>query len=326
MTNEVDANVEVQEITDEKLKAIRADFLKTLMTQTENLEEVKMDDISLGPWSYSKLRVLEKCPLQFYLSYILKAKLPKELLGEQDKSQTHTGSASHRILELVMQGKTVSEAYVLAKTEFVPELLTEEQWVSNVESVEYQITAFHDRMDNFKRRHKIRKIYTELRLGITRDWRPTKFFASDVFIRGVVDLVILLENGDCIVIDHKHGQPFSSGIRHNKQQLDSYLPLINFGLTPIKGATAGIHFVKDGQVIMDDFKTKDEIEGKLKTMVEFNIEGAIESTKEAGLFEHRVGSQCQWCDYKELCKAKKASGNLKPIEEKTKKFFKIQAV
>src|SRR5579859_3215148 len=181
MTTEVE-NVEVVGEVNEKLKAIRKDFLKTLNAQSDALEEVHLDDISLGPWSHSKLKVLEKCPLQFYLKYILKIKLPAELDEAQDTSLADTGSAAHKILELIFAGHTVASAYAMDKVEFVPGKLTEELWKEKIEGVEYNITQFYDRIEAFKKRHKVKKIYTELRLGVTRDWKPTKFFARDVWL------------------------------------------------------------------------------------------------------------------------------------------------
>lgn len=308
------------------LKEISQEFLKSLYLQSNALEEVKLDDISLGPWSHSKLKVLEKCPLQFYLKYILKVKLPAQLAANQDTTLADVGSAAHRILELVMVGQSIQNAYAMAKTEFVPSKLTEELWAERIDGVEFNITQFKDRIDNFKKRNKVKKVYTELRLGVTRDWKATKFFAADVWFRGVVDFVIMLENGDALILDWKYGPPAASGIRNYKQQLDSYKPMINFGLVPIKGATSGVGFIRDGEIILDEFTSKEDVEGKLRNMIEFNVEGAIESVKTDGNFAHRVGNHCKYCEFAPWCKAKKADGNLKPLEASTSKFFKIENV
>jgi len=325
MTDVVETSETTGEVN-EGLKEISKEFLESLYTQTKALEDVAMDEISLGPWSHSKLKVLEKCPLQFFLKYVLKAKIPAALAGEQDTSAADIGSAAHRILELIFKGYTVADAYAGAKKEFVPEKLSEEMWTANIETVEYNITQFKERIDSFKQRHKVKKVYTELRLGITRDWKATKFFAADVWLRGVVDFVILLDNGDAMILDWKYGPPAAGGIRNFKQQLDSYKPLINFGLVPIKGATSGVGFIKDGEIVLDQFTDKEEIEGKMKNLIEWNIEGAIESTKEAKAFEHRVGNHCKWCEFAPWCKAKKADGNLKDLEKSTSKFFEIKKV
>jgi hypothetical protein len=325
MTDVVE-NVESTGEVDDGLKEISKDFLKSLYTQSSALEEVKLDDVSLGPWSHSKLKVLEKCPLQFYLKYILKVKLPPQLAANQDTTLADVGSAAHKILELVFFGHTVANAYAMAKTEFVPSKLTEELWVERIEGVEYNITQFKDRIDNFKKRNKVKKVYTELRLGVTREWKATKFFAADVWFRGVVDFVIMLDNGDAMILDWKYGPPAAAGIRNYKQQLDSYKPMINFGLTPIKGATSGVGFIREGEIILDEFTNKEDIEGKLKNMMEFNVQGAIDSVSEDKHFAHRVGNHCKYCEFAPWCKAKKADGNLKDLEKGTSKFFEIKKV
>jgi hypothetical protein len=301
-------------------------FIKVLEAQTNALEEVGLNDISLGPWSHSKLKTLEKCPQQFFLKYVLKAKIPAALAVNQDTSAADVGSAAHKILEHVFSGHTIKIAYMLAKEEFVPSKLSEEMWVEKIESVEYNITQFKDRIDNFKRGNRVKKIYQELKLGVTRDWKPTKFFASDVWMRGIVDFVILLENGDVMIIDWKYGPPIIAGIRNYEQQLSSYKPLIHFGLIPIKGATAGVGFIREGDILLGEYTDVETIERKLKNTIEFNVEGAIESVKTMGNFGHKVNSGCQYCEYSPICKSKKADGNLKVLEKMTGKFIPIQSV
>lgn len=301
-------------------------FIQTIKEQTLALEEVGLDDISLGAWSHSKLKTLEKCPQQFYLKYVLKAKVPAALAVNQDTSAADVGSAAHKILEHVFSGHTIKTAYMLAKNEFVPGKLTEEMWTEKIIGVEYNITMFKERIDNFKRGNKVKKIYQELKLGVTRDWKPTKFYADDVWLRGIVDFVVLLENGDVMIIDWKYGPPIIAGIRNYEQQLSSYKPLIHFGLIPIKGATAGVGFIREGDILLGDYTDVEVIERKLKNTIEFNIEGAIESVKTMGKFGHIVNSGCKYCEYAPICKSKKADGNLKETEALTAKFIKIQPV
>lgn len=305
------------------LKAVSKDFLKTLYKATENVKEVKLDDISLGPWSHSKLKTLEKCPLQFFLKYVVKAKLPKELAELQDSSAADTGSAAHKILEHIFSGHEVPRAYALAKAEFVPDKLSEEMWEERIVGVEGNIISFKDRIDSFKRRHKVKKIYQEVRIGVTRDWKKTTFFAGDVWLRGVIDFVILLENGDILLIDWKYGPPANAGIRFYTQQLDSYGPLFNYGVTAIKGMTSGIGFIRDGEIILGEYKDEDAISNKLKNTVMWNIEGAIEQVKTDGKFEKKVGSHCTYCEFAPWCKSRTKGTNLKELEESTRRFIPI---
>ncbi|MNK09939.1 ATP-dependent helicase/nuclease subunit A [compost metagenome] len=305
------------------LKTVSADFLKTLYELDKKITEVKLDDVSLGPWSHSKLKTLEKCPLQFYLKYVMKAKLPPELAAEQDTSAADVGSAAHKILEHIFAGHEVPAAYALAKAEFVPEKLNEEQWQEKLVGVEMNIISFKDRIDSFRRRHKVKKIYQEVRIGVTKDWKRTTFFGKDVWMRGVIDFIVLLENGDILLIDWKYGPPAASGIRFYKQQLHSYAPLFHFGVTPIKGMTSGIGFIKDGEIILDEYKDEDDVSRKLKNEVEWNVDGAIERVKTDGKFSKTVGSQCTYCEFSPFCKSRTKGTNLKELEEGTKRFIPI---
>lgn len=308
---------------DAELEKVSDDFLKYLNEQNKKLKEVKLDDISLGPWSHSKLKVLEKCPLQFYLKYVLKAKLPDYLAANQDTLARDVGSAAHKILEHIFSGHTVPSAYALAKNEFVPDKLSEVQWAENLIPVENNIINFKERIESFKRRHKVKKIYQEVRIGVTKDWKKTGFFDKDVWMRGVIDFVILLENGDILLIDWKFGPPAASGIRFYKQQLNSYAPLFNYGVSPIRGMTSGIGFIKDGEIILDEYKDEDQVTRKLKAEVEWNVEGAIEQVKTDGKFEKKPGSQCTYCEFSPWCKNRSKGRNLKELEESTKRFIPI---
>ena len=98
--------------------------------------------------------------------------------------------------------------------------------------------------------------------------------------------------------------------------------MYHYGFKKINAATAGIHFIKAGTFVYDDPVDRDEIEGRLKRNVEWNIDGAIDNTIETGYFKHVAGSHCQYCEYADLCKSKV----LKENELSTKKYFKIKEI
>lgn len=304
--------------SEEQIKA----FIANLVAVTDKKEPFEMDRYAFGAWSHSKLKVLEKCPFQFYLKYILKIKAPQCVLELNDTTAADVGSAAHLVLEHVVMGKSMEESYALSKAKYCPEKLSPEIWAERLETTEFNIGKFRDKIEAFKRIHKVKKIFTEIRVGVTRDWKPTTFFANDVYFRGVLDLAILLENHDLIIIDHKYGPPASMGIRNFKQQLDTYKPLLHFGFAKLSGATAGVHFIRDGELMLGDFSTKDEIESKLKNTLEWNVGCAVDSVKEKGFFKHIRGPHCKYCEYDSMCKP----GDLKAVELSTKKFFTITPV
>ena len=272
----------------------------------------------LGPWSHSKLKSLRKCPLQFYLKYVLKVKLVAEL---PPNIQTETGKAAHKILELILMGKSVKDAYAIAWKEYST-IFTPKEWEDNLLSVEFNIDTFESRIKAFEAANDVVRTLQELRIGITKDYKPTGFFSEDVWFRGVIDLAIQLRNRDVVFIDHKFGLPLISGIRHQEEQLNTYKVLFHFGIENITGAQAGIHFIKEGDIILGEYHSKAEIETSLRNRIECSIDNAVDSLKEIGYFKHLTGSHCQWCDFKDSCKTKQ----LLSLEKDTKKWFQIRQV
>ena len=274
--------------------------------------EITLTPIGLGPWSHTKLKALKNCPLQFYLKYIVKypvATRPIQLV-------TEVGKAAHKIIELMIEGSFILDAFDQTKKIF-ERTITPEEWETNVKILEFNITEFQRKLTDFSNRYNVVKVNQELRLACTIDWKPTSFFAKDVYFRGITDFSLELDNGDIIVIDHKTGGDKAYGVRSFKDQLDTYKVLFHKGCKPITGAQTGIHFIKAGELIFDEYSEADEIDKKLIPKLEFRISSIVDSVRFLGKFKHIAGSHCEYCDFKESCKA----GKLKEIEEDSKKWF-----
>lgn len=301
---------------------VQLSFLPQIQALHDAVEAVPLGLTELGAWSYSKYKSLKKCPFQFYLRYVLKFKLPDNLQLQSDPVSANVGKAAHQILEDILTGKDLDKAYKKSYEEYVGgKLLSEDSW-QKVEALRYNISNFKDRIDSFALRNPIKSVFTELRMGVTRDWESAGFFAKDVWLRGVIDLVILLKNGDIVIMDHKTGGGQGS-VRNYEEQLDWYKLLFHFGINKVNGAQTGVHFIGEGEVKMASFSPKDDIEGTLKNSLEMSLEGAIDLLKDKGYFKHVRGSYCKWCDYDNIgCK----SGELKPLELSTKKWIPILQV
>lgn len=283
------------------------------MTQQTTVQQPPLPLITvegLGPWSHSKLKMLQKCPLNFYLKYIKKQK------GIEGKSELAlVGSAAHRIIELFVTGTSLSDAFKETQIEY-SKSIPKELWSEKVESLELSISEFKRRLDDFDKKHKIKQIYTELRIGVTRDFKPTTFFAKDVFFRGILDMALHLENNDAIFLDHKKGGTAAYGLKNYTDQLNTYKVLFHHGVENISGATAGINFIEEGTLPLGEYHHREDIEIKLKNNLLFLIDAAIHNVEDIGYFKKKVGSHCEYCEYKNDCK----SGQLKQIEENTKTY------
>lgn len=298
------------------------EFVAQVKEKSERTNSVRMTRVGLGPWSPSKEKLLSQCPFQFYLKYILKIKVPPILGMKSDPLSAEVGKAAHRVLEFVMLGDSIGQAFDKAKVEFLAEspVLTEDLWREKVSALEYQIHSFQERISAFKVHTPIKQVFTERNIGITSQWTPTEFFANDVWYRGVVDLILLLTNNDIIIIDHKTGGGQGS-VKNYAFQLDRYKALFHHGVAPINGAQSGIHFIGEGSIKMGTYSGRDEIESQIVERIKWEIDGAIESVVSTGYFKHVRGNYCKWCDFDGVgCKDK----SLLPVELGTKKFFKIE--
>lgn len=285
-------------------------------------DSIQISAVGMAPWSYSKMNMLKKCPFQFYLKYLLKAKntvSPKIFVRD-------VGKAAHRIIELIIMGKEVEKAFKITKEEYAKDL-TPEEWEEGVETLEMSMNSFKERMDKFNDNYSVKRVFQEIQVAVTKDWEPTGFWADDCFFRGVIDLCMLMEvEGsdlpDAMFVDHKTGAPASMGIRNFQPQLDSYKVLFHFGIQRLLGATSGVHFIRDGEIKIGDYSTQDNIETTLRGALEFTLESVIEITKERGFFKHVAGGHCKYCEYSDACKGKK----LVDIEKSSKKWFEIKQV
>lgn len=288
---------------------------KTLVEKIREAEPdyVDVSDDSFSPWSISKLKVLQQCPLRFYLQYILKIKVK----AFTPSLVTNVGKAAHCILENLLMGKSLTDSYKIAKMKYVPDILSEAEWESEVITLEYSIGDFRAKMDAFEAKNPVKRFVQELKVGVTKDLKPTGFFGDDVYFRGVIDLGIQLESKDVVILDHKTGAPAKLGVRAFQTQLDTYKVLFHHGIEKVEGAQSGIHFIRDNKIVLDDYVEQKEIEGKLVQELRFYITGRIDFVKELGFFKHIRGAHCKWCDYDTECK----KGNLIEIEKQTVRFF-----
>ena len=280
---------------------------------------VNLTPLGLGPWSFSKLKCLKKCPFQFYLKYVLKV---KPAITVEVTLDTLVGKAAHRIIEVLLasKGKTLKEVYDYVRKEYPS--FSDEEWEEHLVGVEYNITRFKERLDEFAATTPVKRFLQELRIGVTKEYTPTTFFGDDVWFRGIIDLAVQLANGDVIFIDHKYGVPIEAGIRNNKEQLDTYKVLYHYGIEKISGSQSGVHFIKAGDMLLGEYSSRSEIENSLRPRLEHSLNCAVDNLKEIGYFKHIAGNQCKWCEFNEPCKAKEFI----TMEKETKKWFKIKEI
>lgn len=122
-------------------------------------------------WSYSVLTAFETCPRRYKLT-----KVTKEVVEPQTEATIH-GNAVHKALELnVAKGTPLPDKF----KQYEP------------------FTQAVIRSEGVKR--------AEMKFGLTKQLTPTTFFAKDVWLRGVFDLVVERPK-TAIILDWKTGKP-----------------------------------------------------------------------------------------------------------------------
>lgn len=113
---------------------------------------------TLPPWSYSMLEAFEQCPRKAYHRYILKEKGPET--AEQFKGNTFDKAVEARIRDGVALPEEHRQYEPLAAS------------IAELAKADVQV-------------------YTQMKIGIGRDFQVRSFFAPDVWGRGVLDVALV---------------------------------------------------------------------------------------------------------------------------------------
>lgn len=248
-----------------------------------------------GPWSISKLGVIEKCSLQYDYKYG-KQKQP-ELVQISD---SRVGVAVHKALELALQGLLVRDAISHAKDAYELSSTEEEEVDSRVE----QIEKFVGRMAAFRRNYGVVDTCIEEKWGMTADLRWSGFFGDSrrelpVFFRGVVDFAMYTKSRDLIIIDHKSGK--MRDLEYYQTQLRVYALMGLARFPEARGVQTAINFVMPDSLIWDKFVPAETIAREYGPW----LRGHMSKVCAALLAEPAPNKTklCDWCGYKPICPA-----------------------
>lgn len=124
-------------------------------------------------WSYSALNAFETCPKRYYLT-----KISKQVVEPQTEA-TLWGNRVHKALEDRLVKRTP-----------LPETLVQ----------------FEDIAKSVVDRSAGGKLEAETKMALTQNFKPTTWFAKDVWVRGITDFTIT-KNDKVFIGDWKTGKP-----------------------------------------------------------------------------------------------------------------------
>lgn len=166
-------------------------------------------------WSYSALKTYQSCPKKYYHLKVLKD------VKDEESEQARYGTEAHKAAELyIKNGKDIPPKFEFMR----PQLDT----LKNLEGEKH----------------------CEIKCGLTKDLEPCDFFAKDVWLRAVIDLLVINEStGTARVIDYKFGK--SKNADMSQLQL---MALVVFKTFPqVKKIKAGLLFCAESKLIPTRF-------------------------------------------------------------------------
>lgn len=201
----------------------------------------------------------ETCPRRFYLTSIAK------VVVEPQTQATIHGNEVHKALELYVGGKAA-----------LPE----------------KYGAYKPVADKLKTAPGQKLL--EYRFGLTKALQPTTFFASDVWVRGVLDVNILRPK-EAIVLDYKTGKR-----KVDNDQLKLFAGAAMNLWPHIEKVKTGYIWLQSGQMDTETF-TQDD---KAEIMGEFAVRvHRMETSEKNDSWPARPSGLCAaWCPVgKQLC-------------------------
>lgn len=213
-----------------------------------------------GPWSYSSLKLFEQCPRRYQAE-----KVTKEVPFSQNEAALYGEQLHKAAEEYIRDGKPIDPRF-----DFIQPYLDK---LNAIEGVKF----------------------CEMKLGVKRvegRLAPCDFFDSDVWFRGVADLVIL--DGDrAWVVDYKSGK---SAKYADTRQLALMAAALFLKYPEIKKIKTSLLFVVSKEFIKEDF----EKEYGLSVFAELNgLLTARDAAYESDVWNPRPNNLCRkWCPVK----------------------------
>ena len=241
------------------------------------------------PWSPSKADLALRCPRAFKYRYV------DHIKSEYKGSAAKVGTTAHKAQELVIEGSGVKEAFDKALEEFQHELTSTE--VEQVSSFAVAVETFNEYLRRFKVKHKVVEVHAEKPWAINTKFEPCDYSDKEALIRGIVDLVLLLESGQVVIIDHKSGR--KKPVDNYATQLDTYAVLALAHYPQATAVQCAIHFMAHEKVEWYVLRKRTDIVSLLQPWLVDTL-----NKRANGLEGFRPIVKrwtCGWCDFRKVC-------------------------
>lgn len=210
----------------------------------------------MAAWSYSKVNSFKQCPKKYYHLYV------KKDVKDTGSAATAYGSKVHSAAEkYIRDGKPLDKEYRFIKGTL--------DALNKIEGEKH----------------------CEIRLGVAKngdEFLPSKFFSSDVWYRGIADLLILNDD-KAYLVDYKTSKTSNYA---DTKQLDLLAGAVFVNYPEVKKIKSALSFV-----VCNEFITKEHTVDMYKSYISVFDDALerIEVATEKGVWNAVDGPLCRFC-------------------------------
>lgn len=222
------------------------------------------------PLSFSRLSTFEQCPAQF--DYLYVSKRVQSISSEA----ADYGDRVHKTLEAYGRCKTEEERAVMRATESLEEKQTLGTWGDLVDMV----------------LSKPGEKYFEHQMAVNRQLQPVDWFAKDVWIRSIADVLVV--NGDtAYCIDYKTGK-----VKDNPTQLQLFAAMVMWLFPEVNKVKTSFVWLRFNETTNAVYERRflDALWRALEPRFT-----KVQEVIELGVFDTKPSGLCPWCPAKTIC-------------------------
>lgn len=224
----------------------------------------------LMPLSFSRLSTFEQCPAQFDYLYVSKR------VQSTSNEAADYGDRVHKVLEAYGLLASDEERIVMRAKAALEEKSTLEQWGGLVD----KILA------------RPGEKYFEYQMAVNRQLQPVDWFAKDVWIRSIAD-VLVVDGDTAYCLDYKTGK-----IKDNPTQLQLFAAMVMWLFPQVNTVKTSFIWLKFNET------TNAKYERRFLDSLWRALEPRFDKVQEVidlGVFDTKPSGLCPWCPAKGFC-------------------------
>jgi RecB family exonuclease len=222
------------------------------------------------PLSFSRLSTFEQCPAQFDYLYVSKR------VQSTSNEAADYGDRVHKVLEAYGLCKTDEERVAMRATEALEEKQTLDTWGGVVDKI---LSRPGDK-------------YFEFQMAVNTDLQPVDWFAKDVWIRSIAD-VLVVDGDTAYCIDYKTGK-----VKDNPTQLQLFAAMVMWHFPQVNTVKTSFVWLRFNETTNSKYERRflDALWRGLRPRFD-----AVQETIDLGVYKTKPSGLCPWCPAKGFC-------------------------